>query len=146
MQTIQLRVWQLVLAVALAALLAGVGLGRYAVPAGKPAGRAVDLGNGVTVYVPKSAEHNIRMRQEESQAQSNLRAAVPAIEAYSADHGGYRGMTLAALRGYDAAIGSFVRIVSAKRSTYCVESTTGKTTYSKNGPGGDLVPRPCPSP
>jgi hypothetical protein len=54
-------------------------------------------------------------------------------------------MTLTALRQYDAAVGTFVQIVFARRSTYCVESTTGKATYSKNGPGGEIVPRPCRS-
>jgi hypothetical protein len=75
--------------------------------------------------------------------QQRVRGAVPAIEAYRADHGGYTGMTLTALQKLDAAI-SDITIVRATAVTYCIESGSGAEQFHKNGPGTDVVPGPCP--
>jgi hypothetical protein len=77
-------------------------------------------------------------------SQMRVRAAVPAMEAYAADHHGYAGMTLGALHTYDASI-SDVTIVSATRDTYCVESGSGSEQYFKNGPGAPIAPGSCPA-
>jgi hypothetical protein len=76
--------------------------------------------------------------------QRRIRNAVPAAEAYNVDHNGYAGMTLAALRGYDASI-TDIRIVRATRDTYCIESGTGAEQYHKDGPGEAIAPGPCPA-
>jgi hypothetical protein len=76
-------------------------------------------------------------------AEANVRAAIPAIEAYYADHATYRRATLRALQQYDAAVAD-VRIVSATRGSYCIESTVGGSTYHKRGPGAEIVPGSCP--
>jgi hypothetical protein len=72
----------------------------------------------------------------DEQAQTNVRAAIPAIEAWKADHGTYKGMTIAALdRDYDSTIGDRVRLVgSLTKEMYCVESTVGNATWHKAGP------------
>jgi hypothetical protein len=68
-------------------------------------------------------------------AQTDLRSAVPAIEAWRLDHGTYGGMTVAELRAqYDNGIPSGVRIVRAGKRSYCVESTAGGETWSYTGP------------
>jgi hypothetical protein len=72
----------------------------------------------------------------------SVRAAIPAIEAYRADHGSYAGLTVEVLRSYDNAIGDF-SIVVAKKASYCIESTAGGTTYSYRGPIGPLAPVSC---
>jgi hypothetical protein len=77
-------------------------------------------------------------------AEQRLRAAVPAIEAYAADHGGYGGMTLAALRKYDAGIVD-ITIVRASRETYCIESGTGPGMFHRNGPAEAAAPGACPA-
>jgi hypothetical protein len=77
-------------------------------------------------------------------AEQRLRAAVPAIEAYAADHNGYAGMTLAALRTYDAGI-TDITIVRATRDTYCIESGTGADQFHKDGPGEAAAAGPCPA-
>jgi hypothetical protein len=77
-------------------------------------------------------------------ANQRIRAAVPSIEAYSADHNGYAGMTIAALRKYDPSI-SDITIVRATRDTYCVESGTGAEQYHRNGPAEANMPGPCPA-
>ncbi|HEY2939008.1 MAG TPA: hypothetical protein VGJ27_04280 [Gaiellaceae bacterium] len=80
-------------------------------------------------------------------AEANVRAAIPAIEAYNADHPGlgYRGMTLRGLqRRYDRGVTN-VRIPWATRTSYCVTSTVGPETYHKAGPAGDILPGSCPA-
>jgi hypothetical protein len=76
-------------------------------------------------------------------AEANVRAAIPAIEAYYADHGMYRRATLRALREYDAGVAR-VRIISATRGSYCIESTVGGATYHKQGPAAAIVSGSCP--
>jgi type II secretory pathway pseudopilin PulG len=77
-----------------------------------------------------------------SSAQSNVRGAIPAIEAYYADNNTYSGVTLTTLQGYDYGVKE-VKVVTADDQTYCLESTAGGETYSKAGPGGDIVPGAC---
>jgi hypothetical protein len=76
-------------------------------------------------------------------AQTNLRAAIPGIEAWNADHGTYAGMTVKKLRAkYDYGIPD-IKIVRASKSAYCVESTAGGETWSYHGPAQGLVPGRC---
>jgi hypothetical protein len=77
-------------------------------------------------------------------AQRRISAAVPAIEAYAADHRGYAGMTIAALRRYDSAV-SRITVARANRNTYCVESGSGRGAYHKDGPGAVSARGPCPA-
>ena len=84
---------------------------------------------GTATYDPTLADE---------QAQTNVRAAIPAIEAWNADHGTYKGMTVAALNSdYDRTIGDSVRLVGPlTNDTYCVESSVGNATWHKGGPAG----------
>lgn len=76
-------------------------------------------------------------------AQGDVRASVPAMEAYNADHGSYAGATLAYLRAkYDAGMPE-ISIVRATRSSYCIERTVGSATYHKDGPAADILPGRC---
>jgi hypothetical protein len=77
-------------------------------------------------------------------AEQRLRAAVPAMEAYAADHNGYAGMTIEALRKYDAGIVD-ITIVRATSTTYCVESGTSADQFHRNGPAEPNAPGPCPA-
>ena len=93
-----------------------------------------------------------RDRANNSAAKANVRAAIPAIEAYNADNtgtgnsSGYAGMTVSYLRdNYDS------ELVTTKLAfpnpptsgTYCVQSTVGGKTWSKNGPGAAIVNAVC---
>jgi hypothetical protein len=78
-------------------------------------------------------------------AQKAIRNAIPAMEAYSADHRGYAGATVTALRSYDPSIRD-ITIVRATKETYCVQSGSGADQFHKDGPGGDIVAGPCPAP
>lgn len=83
---------------------------------------------------------------DEQAAETNVRALIPAIEAYFADNGTYEGATLAGLRSvYDAQLPDAV-IVTANGQTYCVESTVGEASFFKAGPGVDIFPGHCGDP
>jgi hypothetical protein len=80
-----------------------------------------------------------------SAAQANVRAAVPGMEAYNADHAtGYTGATLTKLQGsYDAGIKN-IKISVANSTTYCIVNTSpGTVQYHKSGPGADIKPGGC---
>ena len=76
-------------------------------------------------------------------AAANLRAAVPSLEAYYADHATYAGATLTELRRYDSAV-TGVKTVSASETSYCIQSTFRGTTVFRNGPSAPILPGACP--
>jgi hypothetical protein len=81
----------------------------------------------------------------DEQAQTNVRAAIPAIEAWNADDGSYNGMTVAGLQQYDETIGDTIRLVGRlPKDLYCVESTVGTATWHKLGPGEEIDSGFCP--
>jgi hypothetical protein len=76
--------------------------------------------------------------------QTTLRTAIPAIEAWNADHGTYAGMTLNKLRAqYDYGISLDLKIVQATKKSYCVESTVAGETWSYHGSSRGLTPGGC---
>lgn len=73
----------------------------------------------------------------------NVRAAIPAIEAYYADNGTYKGATLKVLRErYDASLQG-VEVVKANAQTYCIESTEIGFPWYKAGPAAEIMPGFC---
>jgi len=76
-------------------------------------------------------------------AESNVRAAVPAIEAFYADNGTYEGATPERLRVDDGAISVDLHVVQATKDSYCLESTVDGATYNKAGPAAAIVSGPC---
>ena len=81
---------------------------------------------------------------EASSAQANVRAAIPAIEAWNADNGTYAGMTVELLQmRYDAGVKDVVLVGPLSRRTYCVESSIGATSYFKAGPSADILEGHC---
>jgi hypothetical protein len=73
--------------------------------------------------------------------ETSVRAAIPAIEAYNADHNTYKGVTMRALRQYDMGV-SGVRVVRATPTTYCLEST-GSPPFHKAGPAAPIIAGGC---
>jgi hypothetical protein len=79
--------------------------------------------------------------QAADDATMNVRAAIPAVEAYYADNNTYAGMSLVALRLIDSSIALTAEpVVSASGQQYCIESTVASGTYSYRGPGIDSAP------
>jgi len=83
------------------------------------------------------------MSSDEDAASANVRASIPAMEAYYADNSSYAGATVEALRAYDYGIGDVQVIPSADGFDYCIASTVGTTTVSKHGPASDLQAGGC---
>ena len=75
-------------------------------------------------------------------AEANLRASLPAVQAYFAGNGSYDGLA-DGLASVDPASAGTVVVVSASGAWYCIQSTAGTETASMRAPGGDVVPGPC---
>jgi type IV pilus assembly protein PilA len=98
---------------------------------------------GILLAIAIPSYLKFKDRANNSAAQANVRAAVPGMEAYSADHNGYASVTTALLQAsYDAGI-KHVTILSATATTYCISSTVGASTYYKNGPSADITTTAC---
>jgi type IV pilus assembly protein PilA len=98
---------------------------------------------GILLAIAIPSYLKFKDRANNSAAQANVRAAVPGMEAYSADHNGYGSVTTALLQAsYDAGI-KHITIVSASATTYCISSTVGASTYYKNGPSADITTTAC---
>jgi type IV pilus assembly protein PilA len=105
---------------------------------------------GILLAIAIPSYLSFRDRANNSAAKANVRAAIPAVEAYNADNvgtgasAGYAGMTVSLLQAYDSAIvPTKLSIATANSITYCVSSTVGGKTWNKNGPGADIVTGPC---
>src|SRR5215204_3029886 len=96
---------------------------------------------GILLAIAVPSYMSFRDRANDSAAKANVRAAIPAVEAYFADSTtGYTGMTLALLQStYDQGI----TIESADATTYCVQSVVGGKTWNKDGPGADIATGAC---
>src|SRR5436305_12795613 len=93
---------------------------------------------GILMAIAIPSYLKFKDRANTSAAEANVRAAIPGIEAYAADHNGYAGATSALLQAsYDAGI-KHIRVKSATATSYCIDSTVGPSTYKKAGPGADI--------
>ena len=99
---------------------------------------------GILLAIAIPSYLKFRDRANESAAKANVRAAVPAIEAFYADNNTYAGMTLAQLQAsYDAGVKNITFGSTLNATTYCVQSTVGQATYNKQGPSADIVSGAC---
>jgi len=100
---------------------------------------------GILLAIAIPSYLSFRTRANKSAAQANVRAAVPGMEAYNADHStGYTGATLTKLQAsYDAGIKN-IKISVANSTTYCIVNTSpGTVFYHKSGPGADIKAGSC---
>jgi type IV pilus assembly protein PilA len=99
---------------------------------------------GILLAIAVPSYMSFRDRANDSAAKANVRASIPAVEAYFADSTtGYTGMTLAVLQSnYDQGIKG-VEVVSATATSYCVESVVGGKSWKKDGPGADITSGAC---
>jgi len=99
---------------------------------------------GILLAIAIPSYLKFKDRANNSAAQANVRASIPGLEAYSADHNTYAGATSALLQAsYDAGI-KHINVKTATATTYCVESTVGAASFNKNGPSQDIVAGLCP--
>ena len=100
---------------------------------------------GILLGIAIPSYLSFRTRANKAAAQANVRAAIPGMEAYNADHAtGYAGANLAKLQAsYDSGIKN-VTIRAATVGGYCLQNTVpGTATYHKSGPSGDISPGAC---
>ncbi|HEV3408346.1 MAG TPA: prepilin-type N-terminal cleavage/methylation domain-containing protein [Gaiellaceae bacterium] len=98
---------------------------------------------GILLAIAVPSYLKFRDRAAENAAKANVRASIPAIEAYYADNGTYATMTVAILKAaYDAGFIGTLGTVDA--DSYCVSSTVNGKTFHAEGPGGTVTAGACP--
>ena len=99
---------------------------------------------GILLAIAIPSYLSFRDRANNSAARANVRAAIPAVEAYNADNSkGYSGMTLAKLTAYDQGVKNVTIVGTPNTTSYCLTSTVGTKSWYKRGPGGDIIPNGC---
>src|SRR3954447_17211772 len=99
---------------------------------------------GILLAIAIPSYLKFKDRAKNAAAQANVRAAVPGMEGFNADHGVYTGATSAVLQAsYDAGIKN-IRVKSATATTYCIDSSVGSATFKKAGPGAPITSGACP--
>ena len=99
---------------------------------------------GILLAIAIPSYLKFKDRANNSAAQANVRAAVPGMEAFNADHGTYAGATSAVLQAsYDAGIKN-INVKTATATTYCIDSTVGSAVFKKAGPGASITSGACP--
>lgn len=104
---------------------------------------------GILLAIAVPSYLGFKDRAENRAAQSNLRAAIPAAEAFYADNGTYVGMTIGALQLIDPAVNlTTVKNQTGTGYTLCSDADGDGTGTAKphfvNGPGGDITAGACP--
>ena len=102
---------------------------------------------GILLAIAIPSYLSFRDRANNSAARANVRAAIPAVEAYNADNSkGYSGMTLAKLTAYDQGVKNVTIVGTPNTTSYCLSSTVGTKSWYKRGPGGDITTNACTGP
>ena len=95
--------------------------------------------------IVKQSYAGFQDRANASEAQANVRSAVPAVEAWYQDHTSYLGLNLdALLKDYDPGLRlDAIDPALVTKSSYCIQSTVGGHVFSKKGPMGEIVEKAC---
>ena len=102
---------------------------------------------GILLAIAVPSYLGFKDRAERRAAGANVRAAIPAVEAYYADFNNYSGMTLAQLKLIDqgVALNQDPTILNGGTG-YCIQSDSngaaagGAKTHKYTGPGVDAAP------
>jgi type IV pilus assembly protein PilA len=92
---------------------------------------------GVLLAIAVPSYLGFKKRAEKSAAQSNVRAAIPAMEAYYSDNGTYSSVSVTALKSIDSGLASGIAVTSTA-NTYTISFTQGQCYASVAGPGGTI--------
>ena len=90
---------------------------------------------GILLAIAVPSYLGFRDRAADNAMKANLRAALPAAEAYYADNGSYSGMTKAALTAIDKGVSTTLTVASVSATDYCLADTDGSHPWSVKGPG-----------
>jgi type IV pilus assembly protein PilA len=102
---------------------------------------------GILLAIAVPSYLGFKDRAERRAAAANVRAAIPAVEAFYADNSTYTGMTLAALKSIDQGVAvSSAPTILLSGAGYCIESDSngaaagGAHEHKYTGPGVDAAP------
>jgi type IV pilus assembly protein PilA len=102
---------------------------------------------GILLAIAVPSYLSFRDRANNSAAKANVRASIPAVEAYNADNSkGYSGLTLTAMKAYDQGVKNVVILGASNTTSYCIRSTVGTRSWYKRGPGADITTVACAGP
>ncbi|MBA3433005.1 MAG: prepilin-type N-terminal cleavage/methylation domain-containing protein, partial [Actinobacteria bacterium] len=90
---------------------------------------------GILLAIAVPSYLGFRDRANNNAAKANLRAALPAAEAYFADFGTYATMDKPALIAVDSGISDSLTVASVTAITYCLAENVGGKLWSVRGPG-----------
>mgnify|MGYP003388074851 CR=1 FL=1 len=97
---------------------------------------------GILLAIAVPSYLGFKTRAEKNAAASNVRAAIPSVEAYFADTGNYTSISRTVIAAsYDSGIASGIVITSQNSGAgYCISAQQGSATkYAKViGPGGTI--------
>ena len=115
---------------------------------------------GILLAIAVPSYLAFRDRANQRAAESNVRAAIPAAEAYFADNSGgagegtaadgdpntrgYTGMTTDRLRAIDQGLSSTLTVANVTAASYCLQDTVGDKVASVTRPNpGNIVQAAC---
>jgi type IV pilus assembly protein PilA len=90
---------------------------------------------GILLAIAVPSYLGFRDRAANNAAKANLRAALPAAEAFYSDNGTYVGMTPATLALVDSGVSPSLTVPTAADASYCLTDTVSGKTWSVAGPG-----------
>ena len=103
---------------------------------------------GILLAVAVPSYLGFRERANENAAKANVRAAIPAAEAYFSDEGTYVGMSISSLKAIDSGL-NLSAVDDLTATSYCLQSDAdgeGSGTdepHHVRGPGGEVASGAC---
>ena len=106
---------------------------------------------GILLAIAVPSYLGFKDRAEKKAAAANVRAAIPAAEAYYSDVSNYTNMALTTgdapdtggLKGIDAGLSNSLVVASHLAASYCLEATQGNHSAHVTGPGGTVSAGKC---
>jgi type IV pilus assembly protein PilA len=92
---------------------------------------------GILLAIAVPSYLGFRERAANNSAKANLRAALPAAEAFYSDNGTYASMDATDLKGIDSGVSASLSVAAADADSYCLTDTVSGKTWSVLGPGPD---------
>ena len=90
---------------------------------------------GILLAIAVPSYLGFKDRANNRAAQADIRAAIPSMEAFYADHGTYSAGTTTALKTIDSGLSGAVKTSGQAKAAYCIGASVGNKDWSVNGPG-----------